>query len=688
MELTNEISILKGIGKKTSDYFKKIGVVTVADLINYRPSGYKVYTDWVNIADVDFEGVFAIRARITAPLVKRTTKNQKSVVLCKVADETGDMSIIWFNSAYLCSVLKAGMVFVFYGKIKKDGNTYVMEHPEYFPTNKYRELTKTLYPVYSKTKGLSNKTIVKAISQVIESYPIETLDFFDEKFLNKYSLCDYEYALNNIHFPFSKEAYTKAKERLTFDDFFIFLSMIRLMKDSSRQIDNNFRIKKWSIAESVINKLPFELTDAQKKVFKELVKDFSGDYACHRLVEGDVGSGKTIIAILAMIMMAENGYQSALMVPTYVLATQHYKKIKGLFSNLGLTFNVSILTGHTKAKEKREIYEKLESGEIDIIVGTHALITDKVKMKNLSLVITDEQHRFGVNQRSMLADKGEMVHVLAMTATPIPRTLAMILYADMDISLIDKAPSNRLPVKNCVVDTRFRKKSYELIINEVRAGRQAYVICPLVEESENKDLVNVIDYTKMLEEIFPRDIKVSYLHGAMKDEEKEEIMGRFSRNDIQVLVSTTVIEVGIDVANATVMLIENSERFGLAQLHQIRGRIGRGAHQSYCIFMSPFLHNEKTKERLDIVNKSTDGFEISNKDLDLRGSGDILGTVQSGFLEFNTTDIYENADIIKKVSLAVEDYFGNEEDKERVFKKIEQRFGNIDSLKEKFLSSF
>ena len=392
----------------------------------------------------------------------------------------------------------------------------------------------------------------------------------------------------------------------------------------------------------------YRLTNAQLRTLEEVLKDLKSGSVMNRLIQGDVGSGKTIIAVLALLAACENGYQGALMVPTEVLARQHFESVTELFEKHGVDKKVILLTGSMTAKEKRIVYEKVVSHEADIIIGTHALIQEKIVYDNLALVITDEQHRFGVAQREMFGNKGQMPHVLVMSATPIPRTLAIILYGDLDISVIDELPANRLPIKNCVVDKSYRPRAYRFIENEVKNGRQAYVICPMVEESEMIDAENVLDYTKILRQNLP-GIRVEYLHGKMKGKEKNKIMEEFAAGEIQVLVSTTVIEVGVNVPNATVMMIENAERFGLAQLHQLRGRVGRGDKQSYCIMVNASGNKEKNR-RLDVLNKSNDGFYIASEDLKLRGPGDIFGIRQSGDLEFQLADIYTDAVTLKKVS--------------------------------------
>lgn len=521
-----------------------------------------------------------------------------------------------------------------------------------YTRSQYSEIEGTMQPIYPLTKGLSNKTVANAVHQALEKFDAGLeKEYIPGYVRQKNELAEHNYAVVNIHFPKSMEDYIQARKRLAFEEFFLFVLAVRSLRNSNERIPNGYIIQNDSRTDDFIEKLPFSLTNGQKSAWTEVKKNMSGKGLMSRLIQGDVGSGKTIIAVLALMNTAYAGYQAAMMVPTEVLAKQQYDSITKMFNNMGVELNVSLLVGSMTAAAKRKVYEDIENGSTDIVIGTHAVIQKKVIFKNLALVITDEQHRFGVNQRRDLSDKGNNPHILVMSATPIPRTLAIIVYGDLDISVIDELPAERLPIKNCVVDESYRPNAYKFIENQVYAGRQAYVICPMVEDSENIEAENVIDYAKKLSGELPDDIKVEYLHGKMKASQKNEIMEKFSKNEINVLVSTTVIEVGVNVPNATVMMVENAERFGLAQLHQLRGRVGRGGFQSYCIFVSG-NKSKKTKDRLEILNKTNDGFKIAEEDLKLRGPGDFFGVRQSGDFDFGIADIYTDAKVLKSASEA------------------------------------
>ena len=641
---------LKGVGEKTEKLFQKIGITTAEELLRYYPRTYDIYEEPVEIASAEEDKTVSIRATIATGIYINQIRNLQ-VLTTTVADASGRLPVAWFNAPYLRGTLKKGSVFILRGKIIRKKGRPQMEHPEIFTPAAYEEIIHSMQPVYGLTKGLSNKMITKLVHQILDTRPLHG-EYLPEEIRERYQLADANYAIRTIHFPKNMQELLTARKRLVFDEFLLFVLAIQLLKEKTEEAPNTFPMKPVWTTEEIIEGLPYDLTGAQKNVWHEIERDLSGHKLMSRLVQGDVGSGKTVIAFLAMVLSAENGFQSALMVPTEVLANQHYEGFLRLMEEQNIaSCHPVLLTGSTTARQKREIYQKIADGEVNVIIGTHALIQEKVESKNLGLVITDEQHRFGVRQREALTTRGNPPHVLVMSATPIPRTLAIILYGDLDISIIDELPAKRLPIKNCVVGTSYRPKAYSFIEKQVQMGRQAYVICPMVEESEGLEAENVTDYARKLQEVLPGEIKVEILHGKMKPKEKNRIMEAFASGEIQVLVSTTVVEVGVNVPNATVMMVENAERFGLAQLHQLRGRVGRGEHQSYCIFIQG-NNEENTSKRLKILNESNDGFYIAGEDLKLRGPGDLFGIRQSGLMEFKIGDIYNDAGILKNASEA------------------------------------
>jgi len=647
------ITSLKGIGEKTAKLFAKLGVETVEELLHDYPRAYDAYEEPVPIGKLREKEMFAVSGQLMKTPSVRRFKNIQ-VIITDVRDMTGALQLTWYNIPYLRNVLQMGQILIFRGRVVKKSGRLTMEQPDVFTPEQYRRIMHSMQPVYGQTKGLGNKAITRAVQQALEQRQMER-EYLPEELRSRYELAEYNYAIEHIHFPADKKELLFARKRLVFDEFLFFLLSVRRLKEKRQDLKSKYVTPRAPEVDKLLASLPYELTGAQKKVLEEVRKDMESGLVMNRLVQGDVGSGKTIVAVLALLETAMNGCQGAMMAPTEVLAKQHYESITELFATYGIEKQVVLVTGSMTAKEKRIAYEKIASHEADIIVGTHALIQEKVHYDRLALVITDEQHRFGVGQREALGNKGSKTdpeltpHVLVMSATPIPRTLAIILYGDLDISIIDEMPAERLPIKNCVVNTGYRDKAYQFIAREVAAGRQAYVICPMVEESEMIEAENVLDYTKLLREKLPAGITVEYLHGKMKGKEKNQIMERFAFGEIQVLVSTTVVEVGVNVPNATVMMIENAERFGLAQLHQLRGRVGRGAHQSYCIMVN-CSDQDGTQERLDILNRSNDGFYIASEDLKLRGPGDFFGLRQSGDMEFKIADIFTDANLLKTVS--------------------------------------
>ncbi len=646
--MAKQLRELKGVGEKTEKLFQKIGITTTDDLLHYYPRNYDAYEEPEEIGSLKENTVAAIRATITTGVYVNKIRNLQ-VISITVADTTGRLAVAWFNAPYLKNTLKKGSCFILRGKVSRKKGRLEMEHPEIFTPAAYEEVLHSMQPIYGLTAGLTNKLIIKLMHQILEEQNLQT-EFLPDEIKEYYHLADDNYALSAIHFPANMQELLVARKRLVFDEFLLFILAVQILKGKTEEAPNAFPMKPVWTTEQIMENLPYKLTRAQLNAWHEIERDLCSHTLMSRLVQGDVGSGKTILAFLAMVLTVENGYQAALMVPTEVLANQHFEAFTKLMEEQGITScHPVLLTGSTTLKEKRRIYGEIASGEANVIIGTHALIQEKVVYENLGLVITDEQHRFGVKQREALTTRGNAPHVLVMSATPIPRTLAIIVYGDLDISIIDELPAMRLPIKNCVVGTSYRPKAYSFIEKQIRQGRQAYIICPMVEESEGVDGENVTDYTQRIREIFPSDITIGMLHGKMKPKEKNQIMEQFASGEIQVLVSTTVVEVGVNVPNATVMMVENAERFGLAQLHQLRGRVGRGEYQSYCIFMQG-NEQEETSKRLEILNKSNDGFFIAGEDLKLRGPGDLFGIRQSGQLEFRIGDIYQDADVLKAAS--------------------------------------
>lgn len=647
MDLNN----LKGIGEKTEKLFYKAGIEKVNDLLRYYPRYYDVFEEPVLIRDLECDRTQAIKGTVVREVSVKRVRNLQ-VVTGYLRDERGDaIKATWFNSPYLKRKLTIGSTFIFRGFVKENYSNFSIEQPKIFGIAEYNKKKGEMQPVYPLVSGLTNNVVQKAVKQALKL--VEAEEFLPEKIRNKYGLEGLQQAIEHIHYPTDKNQLYSARKRLIFDEFFMFIYNIRNLKDKNTEIHNRHILEEPKEVKTLINDLPYELTNAQKRTWEEIKRDISSTKVMNRLIQGDVGSGKTIIAFFALITAALNNGQGAMMAPTEVLARQHYDNLIELIKEHNINVNPVVLVGSMTAKEKREAYKVIESGDADIIIGTHALIQEKVNYNNLTMVVTDEQHRFGVRQREAISEKGEHPHIMVMSATPIPRTLAIIMYGDLDISVIDELPANRLPIANCVVGTDYRPNAYDFMTKQIAKGRQVYVICPTVEYSEAVEGENVIEYAEKLKRIMPVSVNIEFLHGRMKPAEKNEIMDRFANNQIQILVSTTVVEVGVNVPNATVMMVENAERFGLAQLHQLRGRVGRGKYQSYCIFINGSGKKEAL-ERLNILCKSNDGFLIANEDLKLRGPGDFFGVRQSGDFEFRLGDIMNDANILKQASEAVE----------------------------------
>lgn len=641
------LTALKGIGEKTAGLFAKLNITTTEQLVRYYPRDYEQFAAPVDLSGADTESLVAVSGHICGNIATRHVRGL-SITTFKALCIGGELHMTYFNMPYLKNSLKQNMTYIFRGVLHRKGTHYVMEQAKIYKPEEYGKMIDRMLPVYSTTKGLTNHTITKAMQQAIAQTDLSN-DYLPAKIKEKQGFCSLEDAVKQMHFPTGKAELIQVRERLVFDEFFLFILMLRRLRDTNQELPNLYPMIEVADTRRLIEALPYHLTKAQQKVWQEIQADLTSGHTMNRLIQGDVGSGKTILAFLALIMCVANGYQGAMMAPTEVLARQHYETLLKMKEQYRLPIHPVLLTGSTSAKDRREIYAQIENGTANIIIGTHALIQDKVCYHNLALVITDEQHRFGVRQRESLAQKGNTVHVLVMSATPIPRTLAIILYGDLHISVLDELPANRLPIKNCVVNTSYRETAYRFIEKEVTSGRQVYVICPMVEEGEMEELEDVISYTAKLKQALSPAIQIASLHGKMKPAEKNRIMEDFAAHHIDVLVSTTVIEVGINVPNATVMMVENAERFGLAQLHQLRGRVGRGAEQSYCIFISK-SDKPETMKRLKILNESNDGFYIASQDLKLRGPGDLFGIRQSGDLRFVLGDIFQDAALLQCAS--------------------------------------
>ena len=649
MNLHSPVTDLKGIGEKTAVPFAKAGIHTVQDLIEYYPRAYELFEEPTEPEEMEDGKKYAVHAWVqSVSPVKRFKRYQIFSAQLKTGDTV--IQAAWFNMPFLRNYFQKGGQYIFRGVVTVRNGQYRMEQPEHYTLADYEKLLYIMQPKYPLVSGLTEKMVTKAVRQVLANDQIRVPEYLPDAWLSDYDLEEEWEALRQIHFPKDDGAMRKARKRIVFDEFLMFILGIRKMKEHQEELVSQISMVEVAETSRLIETLPYELTGAQKRVWKEIVSDMTGGKVMSRLVQGDVGSGKTILAVLALIMTGCNGCQGALMVPTEVLARQHFESVKEILEEHQIPLVPVLLTGSMTAKEKRLAKAEIESGSAQIIIGTHALIQEDVQYHRLALVVTDEQHRFGVRQRETLADKGITPHVLVMSATPIPRTLAIIVYGDLDISVVDEMPAHRLPIKNCVVDESYRPNAYRFMEKEVAAGHQVYIICPMVEESDELELENVTDYTEKLQKILPM-IRIACLHGKMKPKEKNEIMERFAAGDIQILISTTVIEVGINVPNATVMMVENAERFGLAQLHQLRGRVGRGSAQSYCIFMSGSKGKE-TRKRLEVLNKSNDGFYIASEDLKLRGPGDLFGIRQSGILEFRMGDVFQDSAVLGQASEA------------------------------------
>ncbi|MBQ5905211.1 MAG: ATP-dependent DNA helicase RecG [Clostridia bacterium] len=634
------VQYVKGVGEKKAKILNKLGIETLWDLVHYFPRSYLDLTNQVKISDIVPETVCCFRATVGYDCVMSRISSSMIIYKTTVFDETGTVHLTIFNNKYLADSLKTGEEYLFYGKVSLQRGTLQMNTP----TVEKIESGSTMKPVYPLTSGITSNMLSIIMKNALKLYFEQNApDIIPGEIRHQHSLCHEHFALKSIHFPQSNHDIAISRKRLIFEELLTLQTGMKKLKDRDRG-KTTYTVKN-DCSKELISGLPFTLTGAQQRVIDECISDMKKDIPMNRLVQGDVGSGKTVVAATLIYLMAKNGIQSAFMAPTEILATQHYETFRKLMDGTGIQFE--LLTGSVTAKKKREIKERLKSGESLFVVGTHALLTDDTEFSSLGLVITDEQHRFGVRQRGVLAFKGASPHTLVMSATPIPRTLSLIIYGDLDLSIIDELPKGRQKISTYAVDTSYHKRLYDFIKKHLDLSLQAYIVCPLVDESETADLTAATEYAKELSEKEFKDYRVGILHGKMKPKEKEQIMKDFSENKIQLLVSTTVIEVGVDVPNAVIMVIENAERFGLSQLHQLRGRVGRGKEKSHCVLVCS-SKGENAKARMEIMCRTTDGFKIADKDLELRGPGDFFGKRQHGLPELKIADFTENMDIVRQ----------------------------------------
>lgn len=643
-----KITGIKGVGEKRGKLFAKIGAPTAGDLLRLYPRDYVDWSRFVPIPQTVMNEVNVIKAQVIAPPREQRVKGGMLLFKVGVTDGEGDMALTFFNNKYIPNLLTEGSVYYFRGKVTGSPGRREMLSPEFVREDK----SSAIEPVYPQTEGLSSRIIESAVKTVLTMLPETMVDPIPDTFRQKYELCHLNFALNHIHFPADEEALKVAAFRLIFEELLVLQLGLKLLKNGVK--NENQHIITADYTGDFAGLLPFSLTGAQKRAIQQCISDMKSDSPMNRLIQGDVGSGKTAVAAALCHTAGLCGIQSALMAPTEILAAQHFSSLKELLEPAGI--NVALLTGSVTAKNRRPILEGLRNGSIQLVIGTHALISDGVAFKNLGLVITDEQHRFGVGQRTALAQKGDCPHLLVMSATPIPRTLALMIYGDLDVSALDELPPGRQKIETYSITPDRRSRAFSYIQKHIDQGRQAYIICPLIDEGKNEnDMASVNEYGVMLKNYFPEE-SVALLHGRMKPKEKDAVMSRFSSGETKILVSTTVVEVGVDVPNAVIMMIENADRYGLSQLHQLRGRVGRGKHKSTCILVTD-ARGEEAQARMKIMCSTSDGFKIADEDLRLRGPGDFFGSRQHGLPQLKIADMMKNMDVLMEAQEAAGSIF-------------------------------
>ncbi|MEG0250187.1 MAG: ATP-dependent DNA helicase RecG [Peptostreptococcus sp.] len=675
--LNESIQYIKGVGPRKADKMAKLGVYTINDALYYFPRQFEDRSREKKIFQLEDSEKITVKVKINR--ISSVKLKKMEITEFFVSDETAGAKLVFFNKSYLRNTFRVGDIVKVFGTVKLDNTGNVEMHNCEIEYDKLDKNIGIIVPVYPLTYGVTNKDIMGVLRNIFETSDVKIREYIPKSLVDKYGLCDINFAIKSMHFPVTRDNIKIAMFRLIFEEF-LFMQLGLFSIKGGTSVAEGICFEKSNELENIEKSLSFNLTKAQKRAYNEILEDMNSKKVMNRLVQGDVGSGKTVVAQLSLANCALNGYQGAYMAPTEILAKQHFESFNDFFKNTNI--KVEVLTGSTSKKESTRILEELKEGQIDIIIGTHALLEDKIEFKKLGLVITDEQHRFGVRQRAKLSSKADNPDVIVMTATPIPRTLALILYGDLDISIIDELPPGRKPIETIAIEKNKRERFYlSNVRSEIKKGRQAYVVCPLVEESELLELQSATEVYEELQHYFFKDLRIGLLHGRMKSKEKDSVMDDFKNHKIDILVSTTVIEVGVNVPNASYMIIENAERFGLAQLHQLRGRVGRGSDKSYCTLIYD-SKSEVCKQRMNIMEESNDGFKISEKDLEIRGPGDFFGTRQHGLPELKVANLFKHMKILKMAQKEAREIYSKDPslkdlNNQGIREKVEYMFRNI-----------